>query len=44
MSLGQVIAAIDGWNRVHGPQEKPEPMSDDKFDRMLEALGEQESG
>lgn len=36
MSLGQCIAAIDGWNRVHGEQEKLEPPTEEEFEEMLE--------
>lgn len=36
MSLGQCIAAIDGWNRVHGAGEKPEPPPDDWYEKMKE--------
>lgn len=35
MSLWQYLAALDGWNRANGSNEKPGPPSDDDFDRVL---------
>jgi hypothetical protein len=42
-SFWQFAAAVDGWNRVHGSEPKPEPMADDEFDRMVEASAEAEA-
>ena len=35
--------AVDGWNRVHGAEPKPEAPSDAEFDRMIEASAEAEA-
>jgi hypothetical protein len=42
-SFWQFAACVDGWNRVHGAEPKPEPMADDEFDRMVEASAEAEA-
>lgn len=36
MSLGQCIAAIDGWNQTHGAEEAPEPPTWEEYEEMLE--------
>ena len=38
-SFWQFACAVDGWNRVHGSEPKPEAPSDAEFDRMIEACG-----
>jgi hypothetical protein len=35
-SFWQFAAAVDGWNRVHGAEPKPQAPSDAEFDAMLE--------
>lgn len=35
MSLGQCIAAVDGWMRVHGEKEHVEAPSDEEINEML---------
>lgn len=35
MMLWQFTACIDGWNRAQGGDDRPPPMSDDKFDNAL---------
>jgi hypothetical protein len=42
-SFWQFAAAVDGWNRVHGSEPKPEAPSDAEFDRMLEISAELEA-
>jgi hypothetical protein len=34
---------VDGWNKVHGAEPKPEAMDNDTFDRMVEASAELEA-
>lgn len=34
-SLWQFAAAVDGWNRAHGPEESPEPPSPERFEQMV---------
>jgi hypothetical protein len=41
-SFWQFAACVDGWNRVHGAEPKPEAPSDAEFDAMLEASAELE--
>lgn len=41
MSLFQLSAYVAGWNKAHG-DGKPEPMSDDEFDRLLIASAERD--
>lgn len=37
MSLWQLAACVEGWNRVHGVQEEKAPtMSSSEYDAMLE--------
>jgi len=36
MSLWQFAACIEGYNKAQGGEDKPEPMSSDEFDAMLE--------
>ena len=43
VSLDGFAAAVDGWNRVHGAEPKPEAPSDEEFDAMLEASAELEA-
>ena len=33
---------VDGWNKVHGGEPKPEPPSDEEFDAMVEQSAERE--
>jgi len=40
MTLWQFAAAVDGWNRTHGGEEKPEPPTDEEFDEMLRRYDE----
>jgi hypothetical protein len=42
-SFWQFAAAVDGWNRVHGAEPKPEAPSDDEFDAMIEASADAEA-
>jgi hypothetical protein len=42
-SFWQFGAAVDGWNRVHGAEPKPEAPSDAEFDAMVEASAEAEA-
>jgi hypothetical protein len=35
MTLAEFFAAVDGWNRVHGGDSKPEPPSDNRLDEMI---------
>jgi hypothetical protein len=42
-SLWQFAACVDGWNKVHGAEPKPEAMSDAEFDAMVEASAEAEA-
>jgi hypothetical protein len=35
MSLWQLAACVDGWNKAHGAEDKPEVTNED-FDAMLE--------
>jgi hypothetical protein len=35
LSLWEIVAFIDGYNRANADPEKPEAMSDDEFDDML---------
>jgi hypothetical protein len=35
--LWEIVAAIDGFNRIHGKDgDKPPPMADDEFDQLLD--------
>lgn len=40
MSLWQFAACVDGYNRAHGGDGKPEPMTPDEFDAMCERNAE----
>jgi hypothetical protein len=42
-SIWQFAAAVDGWNKVHGGETKPEAPSDAEFDAMIEASAEAEA-
>jgi hypothetical protein len=42
-SLWQFAACVDGWNRTHGAEPKPEPPTDEEFDEMLELSAELEA-
>lgn len=35
LSLGEFISCVEGWNRVHGAPDKPEPPSEERFEKML---------
>ncbi|MCK1684242.1 hypothetical protein IVA87_33870 [Bradyrhizobium sp. 147] len=35
LTLWEIVAFIDGYNRANADPEKPEAMSDDDFDAML---------
>ena len=35
----ELAACVEGWNRAHGAEEKPAPMSNDEFDAMLARHG-----
>lgn len=41
--MWQFAAAVDGWNRVHGADPKPQAPNDAEFDSMLEASAELEA-
>jgi hypothetical protein len=37
MTLWEIVASIDGFNRINGTDaSKPEPMSDEEFDELLD--------
>lgn len=36
MTLWELSAAVDGWNRANGGQDELEPPSPEEFDAMLE--------
>lgn len=40
MTLGQFMACVDGWNRTHGPADKPEAPSDDEFEEIKKKMGD----
>jgi hypothetical protein len=40
MSLWQFAAAVDGWNKVHGASQRPEPPSEAEFEAMKRAHGD----
>jgi hypothetical protein len=42
-SLWQFSAAVDGWNKAHGGEPKPEAPSDAEFDEMLDQSAELEA-
>ena len=42
-SIWQFAACVDGWNRVHGSEPKPEAPSDAEFDAMLDASADLEA-
>lgn len=35
MSIGEWAAIIDGYNRVHSPDDKPEAMSGSEYDDLI---------
>lgn len=35
LTLWEIVAYIDGHNRANADPDKPEPMSDDDFDKLL---------
>ena len=39
MMLWQLGACIEGWNRVHGGGEKPDPISNEEFEAELDRAG-----
>ncbi|UEM17346.1 hypothetical protein J4G43_025790 [Bradyrhizobium barranii subsp. barranii] len=39
LSLWEIVAFIDGYNRANADPEKPEAPSDDEFDAMLAKHG-----
>lgn len=39
MSLYQFTACVDGWNKAHGPEDKPEAPTPEEFRDMVERLG-----
>ncbi|EJW12732.1 hypothetical protein A33M_1702 [Rhodovulum sp. PH10] len=40
MSLWQLAACVDGWNKTHSASAKPEPPSEEEFDAMKRAHGD----
>lgn len=38
MSMAEFFACAEGWNRVHGAPEKPEPPSDSNVQKMLDKI------
>jgi len=42
-SFWQFASAVDGYNKVHGGETKPEAPSDAEFDAMIEASAEAEA-
>jgi hypothetical protein len=42
-SLWQFSAAVDGWNKTHGGEPKPEPPTDAEFEIMLDQSAEIEA-
>jgi hypothetical protein len=43
LSFWQFAACVDGWNKVHGGEPKPEAPSDADFEAMIEASAEHEA-
>lgn len=41
--MWQFAAAVDGWNKVHGGEPKPEAPDDAEFEAMLEQSAELEA-
>lgn len=39
MTPWQFAAAVDGWNKAQGGDDKPTPMSNDRFDSILKSKG-----
>jgi hypothetical protein len=35
LSMAELDASVDGWNRVHGGEEKTQPMANDAFDKAV---------
>lgn len=35
LTLWEIVAYVDGYNRANADPEKPDAMSDDDFDEML---------
>jgi hypothetical protein len=34
MALWELSACVEGWNKVHGGEQKPQPPTDEEFDAI----------
>ena len=40
MTLAEFDACAEGWKRANGAEEKPEPPSDENFEKLLALAGD----
>lgn len=39
MTMWELAACADGYNRAHGPEEKPEPPTPEEFEALKRQAG-----